>query len=322
MAENKQTIRQHEPLRVPQGWTEQARALVIQIERVFDRVFSLLGKKKEKQEPKDDPSASGSTLAFIDTISQDENGEITATKKNVSVANNLTTTAAGSVLDARQGKALDDGKKNTQSAVTSPTASGTDVSFIDTILQNTQGVISATKKTVRTFVKSGADAATGLVPKPSTTAGTTKFLREDATWQVALTQHQDISGKKNTQTAKTDPSADGVSTSFIATLSQNAQGVITATKKKVAESFSIPASGSKTFNVGNSYRGVFFIIGGSAAAQDVITVYSTASGSIAYQKMGSSANLTVTISTGAIKIANSNTYAQSCYVMTFSGSVS
>ena len=32
------------------------------------------------------------------------------------------------------------------------------------------------------FVKSGSTAAAGLVPKPSTTAGTTKYLREDATW--------------------------------------------------------------------------------------------------------------------------------------------
>ena len=34
------------------------------------------------------------------------------------------------------------------------------------------------------FIKSGTSAAAGLVPKPDTTAGTTKYLREDATWQV------------------------------------------------------------------------------------------------------------------------------------------
>ena len=38
--------------------------------------------------------------------------------------------------------------------------------------------------TYSTFVKSGSGAAAGLVPKPSTTAGTTKYLREDGTWQV------------------------------------------------------------------------------------------------------------------------------------------
>ena len=35
-----------------------------------------------------------------------------------------------------------------------------------------------------TFVKSGSGAKSGLVPAPSTTAGTKKYLREDGTWQV------------------------------------------------------------------------------------------------------------------------------------------
>lgn len=34
------------------------------------------------------------------------------------------------------------------------------------------------------FVKSGSGAKAGLVPAPSTTAGTTKYLREDGTWAV------------------------------------------------------------------------------------------------------------------------------------------
>ncbi|MBO5604918.1 MAG: hypothetical protein J5915_05995 [Acidaminococcaceae bacterium] len=37
--------------------------------------------------------------------------------------------------------------------------------------------------TYSVFVKSGSGAKAGLVPSPGTTAGTTKFLREDATWQ-------------------------------------------------------------------------------------------------------------------------------------------
>lgn len=43
---------------------------------------------------------------------------------------------------------LNTNKKGVQTAVADPTASGTAVSFIDSISQNTQGVISATKKTV------------------------------------------------------------------------------------------------------------------------------------------------------------------------------
>lgn len=47
---------------------------------------------KIKQDAVSSPSASGSTTAFIDTISQDANGKITVTKKNVQTA---TTSAAG-----------------------------------------------------------------------------------------------------------------------------------------------------------------------------------------------------------------------------------
>ena len=52
------------------------------------------------------------------------------------------------------------------------------------------GVTSAALKSVNTnttygnFVKSGSGAKAGLVPAPSTTAGTTKYLREDGTWVV------------------------------------------------------------------------------------------------------------------------------------------
>ena len=69
---------------------------------------SLSDNKKNKQSAVSSPSASGSTLAFIDTISQNAQGVISPTKKNVSVANNVTTTDSGSVLDARQGKTLAD----------------------------------------------------------------------------------------------------------------------------------------------------------------------------------------------------------------------
>lgn len=39
MQKNKSVIPQHEPLRVPQGWNEQDRSLVIQIERVHDDIY-------------------------------------------------------------------------------------------------------------------------------------------------------------------------------------------------------------------------------------------------------------------------------------------
>ena len=52
-----------------------------------------------------------------------------------------------------------------------------------------------------------------------------------------------LSGKKNTQTAKESPTASGNATSFIDTISQDAQGVITATKKTVPDA-AVASSGS------------------------------------------------------------------------------
>jgi hypothetical protein len=47
--------------------------------------FQAAGDYKTTQAPVADPTASGNTLAFIDSISQNANGEITATKKNIKV---------------------------------------------------------------------------------------------------------------------------------------------------------------------------------------------------------------------------------------------
>ena len=77
------------------------------------------------------------------------------------------------------------GKKNTQTAVSDPTASGNSVTFIATISQSTQGVITPTKKTVSTMTAatSAAAGSVGLVPAPASGAQG-KFLRGDATWQT------------------------------------------------------------------------------------------------------------------------------------------
>lgn len=84
------------------------------------------GSYKTTQTAVSDPTANGSTLAFIDTISQDANGVITATKKNVNLSN----------------------YKTKQTEVSDPTANGSTLTFIDTISQNANGVITATKKNV------------------------------------------------------------------------------------------------------------------------------------------------------------------------------
>ena len=86
--------------------------------------------------------------------------------------------------------------KKTQTAVSDPTADGTGVTFIDSVSQNTQGVISPHKKTVRTFgaASASANGTTGLVPAPGS-GKQSLFLRGDATWATPTnTTYADFTG--------------------------------------------------------------------------------------------------------------------------------
>lgn len=50
MSEKRNMIRQHEAIRVPEGWKPQERALIMQLERIFDDIYKQLsgfGKPKE-----------------------------------------------------------------------------------------------------------------------------------------------------------------------------------------------------------------------------------------------------------------------------------
>jgi hypothetical protein len=64
-------------------------ATAAQGEKADSAVQSLSG-KKDKQSPVSSPTADGTATAFIDSISQNENGKITVTKKNVNFNNYVT----------------------------------------------------------------------------------------------------------------------------------------------------------------------------------------------------------------------------------------
>ncbi len=71
---------------------------------------------------------------------------------------------------------------------------------------------------VNTMGASGGSHATGLVPDPGAVAGTTKFLREDGTWQVPaaggntmVLKHKNANtSRNNTTTLTDDPDIQGV----------------------------------------------------------------------------------------------------------------
>jgi hypothetical protein len=169
-------------------WAKEAGASTESWIKVGEPTIDLSG-YKTKQTAKTSPSASGDALSFIDTVSQNENGEITATKKNVTIDSALSSTSTNPV----QNKAV-------QSAIS-------------------------------TINTGKADKVTGA------TSG--NFAALDANGNLADSGHKH-SDYKTKQTAKSDPTASGTTLTAIATISQDANGVITATKKTIQ-----PASGTQ-----------------------------------------------------------------------------
>lgn len=102
----KRIIPQHEPLRVPKGWTEQARAFVIQLERIIDRIYAYVSGGFSKHD-EEIATLDASQLTKQQNLTEEQKAAVRA-NVDLNVANNLTTEAAGSVLDARQGKILGD----------------------------------------------------------------------------------------------------------------------------------------------------------------------------------------------------------------------
>ena len=269
------------------------------------------------------PSASSTSSAFIDTISQDKNGVITATKKNLPTAS--TTVVGVTTVGAAGGAAAyshnhSDVYKPVQTAVSDPTAStSTSTTFIDTISQDKNGVITATKKTLPTAsttvagitkvgasggaaaykhshdtsittsngtnqitlafgtkyaISAGGTSYVFTMPANPNTNTTYTFATGDSNGQIKVTPSggsaQNVSVKglgsaaytessayatsshnhsgvyKPVQTAVSDPTASSTtSTTFIDTISQNANGVIAATKKTLPTASSTVAGIAK-----------------------------------------------------------------------------
>ncbi len=68
--------------------------------------------------------------------------------------------------------------------------------------------------TYTNFVKSGSGAKAGLVPAPSTTAGTTKYLREDGVWSVPPDNNTTY-GVVSTSANGLCPKRDGSTSKFL-----------------------------------------------------------------------------------------------------------
>lgn len=124
--------------------------------------------------------------------------------------------------------------KELQNAVLDPSASGTSIEFISNISQNENGEITPLKRTVRTMVASGQNHASGLVPDPGSTAGTTRYLCENGTWS------EPNGGGGGAISTPTDVQVNGTSITSNNVANIQTEGVYDPTTNKIATMSDLP----------------------------------------------------------------------------------
>jgi len=191
---------------------------------------------KRKQTTVSDPTASGTAVEFIDSISQDVEGVITPTKKIVATV----TTSTDGLMSSTDKTKLDGIEANAQVNSVTGVKGAAENSYrtgninltpenlgipSSNATQSTDGFMSSTDKSKLDGIEVGAEVntITGIKGNEENTY---------RTGNINLTSAN--IGAKAVQTAVTDPVAEGTSIEFIDSISQNAQGVITPTKKTVA----------------------------------------------------------------------------------------
>lgn len=192
-------------------------------------VTAALANKKDKQTAVTDPSASGTGLTFIATASQNENGDITVTKKTVQdgttsqkgIVKLSSATNSTSETLAATPKAVND-VYNLAASKQDPATTLVGYGITDAKIEN--GTITLGTATI-TPLTAASDLTTSMG-----TSVDTKVTNATNALATAIG-----TGFKAKQEAVSDPTANGSGLTFIATASQNANGDMTVTKKTVQD---------------------------------------------------------------------------------------
>ena len=200
------------------------------------------------------PTASSTATAFIDTISQNTNGVITATKKNLPTASS---TVAGITKIGASGGAAAYSHNHTTSIATSTSTNQITLAFGTKYAISAGGTsyvftMPANPNTNTTYTIGTGDSNGQIKVTPSSGdaynvsvkgLGSAAYTESSA---YATSGHNHSGVYKPIQTAVSSPSASATtSTTFIDTISQNANGVIAATKKTLPTASSTVAGITK-----------------------------------------------------------------------------
>ena len=195
-------IRQHQPLRIPQGWTEQDRALVIQLERLFDEVYAITSKLRDTMVTDvefNDTShyltqeIGGVISEIVKIATLDENGKVPASQLP-SYVDDVEEYASTSAFPATGEAdkiyvALDTGFTYRWSG-----SQYIRLNTYDEATQSASGLMSAADKTKLDGVAEGATANIGTITSIKMN-GSTVSTSGEANLGTVITAHQSISGK-------------------------------------------------------------------------------------------------------------------------------
>ena len=122
---------------------------------------------------------------------------------------------------------------------------GEDGSYIKTISES-KGIITATKQTFDTTISSDSTDNNTPTSKAVKDYVDSEISNLNTDLTTAINGKQASGNYKTTQTAVSSPAASGNATAFIDTISQNANGVITVTKKNVPSVAGLMSAADKT----------------------------------------------------------------------------
>ena len=185
----------------------------------------LEGTFKTRQTAKVSPAASGSALSFIDTVSQDENGEITATKKTVTVDSTYSSAGTNPVNGKAVAAAI--------GTLDVKNISGFGAGKTLATLTETDGKVAATFQDIEITKSQVSDFPTEMTPSSHTHGNITDDGKIGNTAGLGI-----VTGTGGTVTAKdftqaSPATGSGTTTEFISTVGQGSDGSIYATKKAI-----------------------------------------------------------------------------------------
>ena len=181
-------------------------------------------------------STSTTTAATANAIKKVQDSVNTEVTNRTTAVSNVQSALTTEIADRKSAITTEVTNRNTAISTAinalNKTSVGADGSYIKTISES-KGIITATKQTFDTTISSDSTDNNTPTSKAVKDYVDSEISNLNTDLTTAINGKQASGNYKTTQTAVSSPAASGNATAFIDTISQNANGVITVTKKNV-----------------------------------------------------------------------------------------